>query len=50
LQVRFVGDRYDGYEFIPTHVDRDGRVHIAAPDEAAEILERVRQVSEDLAR
>jgi poly-gamma-glutamate capsule biosynthesis protein CapA/YwtB (metallophosphatase superfamily) len=49
LQVRFVGDRYDGYEFIPTHVDRDGRVHIAAPDEAAEILERIRQVSEDIA-
>ena len=49
LQVRFVGDRYDGYEFIPTHVDRDGRVHIAAPDEAAEIMERIRLVSEEIA-
>jgi poly-gamma-glutamate synthesis protein (capsule biosynthesis protein) len=49
LQVRFVGTRYEGYELIPTHVDRDGQVHIAAPDEASEILERIRQVSEDLA-
>jgi poly-gamma-glutamate synthesis protein (capsule biosynthesis protein) len=49
LQVRFAGTQYLGYEFIPTHVDRDGQVHIAAPDEADEILERIRQVSEDLA-
>lgn len=48
LQVRFVGTHYEGYEFIPTHVDRDGRVHIAAPDEADEILERIHQVSEAL--
>lgn len=48
LQVRFVGTHYEGYEFIPTHVDRDGRVHIAAPAEADEILERIHQVSEAL--
>ena len=48
LQVRFVGTHYEGYELIPTHVDKDGQVHLAAPDEAAEILERIRQVSEDL--
>jgi poly-gamma-glutamate synthesis protein (capsule biosynthesis protein) len=48
LLVRFAGTQYEGYEFIPTHVDRDGRVHIAAPDEAAEILERIRQVSQGL--
>jgi hypothetical protein len=50
LKVRFVGTRYDGYELIPTHVDRDGRVHIAGEEEAAEILERMRQVSKALAR
>jgi poly-gamma-glutamate synthesis protein (capsule biosynthesis protein) len=50
LKVRFVGTRYDGYELIPTHVDRDGRVHIAGTEEAAEILERIRQVSEALER
>jgi poly-gamma-glutamate synthesis protein (capsule biosynthesis protein) len=48
LLVRFAGTQYEGYEFIPIHVDRDGRVHIAAPDEAAEILERIRQVSQGL--
>lgn len=48
LLVRFIGTRYDGYEFIPTHVDRDGRVHMANPDEADEILERIRQASEKL--
>jgi len=50
LKVRFVGTVYDGYELVPTHVDRDGRVHLAGKDEAAEILERIRLVSEALAR
>lgn len=45
LRVMFEGKRYLGYEFIPTHVDGDGRVHIAGPEEAAEILERIRMVS-----
>jgi poly-gamma-glutamate synthesis protein (capsule biosynthesis protein) len=48
LLVRFEGDRYSGYEFIPTHVDRDGTVHIADAEEAAEILERIRQASQGL--
>jgi poly-gamma-glutamate capsule biosynthesis protein CapA/YwtB (metallophosphatase superfamily) len=48
LQVRFAGPQYEGYELIPTHVDRDGRVHIAGPDEAAEILERIQRVSDEL--
>jgi poly-gamma-glutamate synthesis protein (capsule biosynthesis protein) len=48
LLVRFEGAEYKGYEFIPTHVDQDGRVHIADPDEAAEILERIEKASQEL--
>ncbi|HEX7973297.1 MAG TPA: CapA family protein [Anaerolineales bacterium] len=48
LKVEFQGTRYRGYEFIPTHVDPDGRVHIAGPAEAKEILDRVAEVSEAL--
>ena len=48
LQVYFEGDRYSGYEFIPTHVDGDGRVHLAGEDEAAEILARIEAVSQQL--
>ena len=46
LVVKFLGTQYLGYELIPTHVDRDGRVHIADPEEAAEILERIEQISQ----
>jgi len=45
LLVKFEGKRYVGYEFIPTHVDRDGRVHLAAAEEAAEILKRIEDAS-----
>lgn len=48
LKVRFQGTHYQGYELIPTHVDPDGRVHLAAPAEAKEILDRVAGVSEAL--
>lgn len=48
LLVEFEGTRFKGYEFIPTHVDQDGQVHIADPDEAAEILERIEQASQGL--
>lgn len=48
LQVTFDGDRYAGYEFIPIHVDGDGRVHIAEAGEAAEILDRIEEVSRNL--
>jgi poly-gamma-glutamate synthesis protein (capsule biosynthesis protein) len=48
LLIQFKGVDYIGYEMIPTHVDQDGRVHIADPEEAAEILERVRQASQVL--
>jgi hypothetical protein len=37
-----------GYELIPTHVDPDGRVHIAGAEEAEEILSRIEEVSSQL--
>jgi poly-gamma-glutamate capsule biosynthesis protein CapA/YwtB (metallophosphatase superfamily) len=48
LKIIFEGTRYAGYELVPTHVDEDGTVHIAAADEAAEILEGIRQASLEL--
>jgi poly-gamma-glutamate capsule biosynthesis protein CapA/YwtB (metallophosphatase superfamily) len=48
LQVKFAGKRMTGYEFIPTHVDMDGTVHLAGADEAAQIQERIRQASDRL--
>ncbi len=41
LKVHFFGTHYVGYELIPTIGDRDGRVHVAQPWEAAQIMERV---------
>jgi poly-gamma-glutamate capsule biosynthesis protein CapA/YwtB (metallophosphatase superfamily) len=49
LEVTFEGERYAGYKFIPTHVDWDGRVHLAGEVEAAEILTRIQAVSASLA-
>jgi poly-gamma-glutamate capsule biosynthesis protein CapA/YwtB (metallophosphatase superfamily) len=46
LLVKFSGTNYIGYEMIPTHVDPDGRVHIADEEEAAEILQRVDEASD----
>jgi poly-gamma-glutamate capsule biosynthesis protein CapA/YwtB (metallophosphatase superfamily) len=48
LLATFKGTQYVGYKLIPTHVDPDGRVHIADEDESAEILERVEQASQML--
>jgi poly-gamma-glutamate synthesis protein (capsule biosynthesis protein) len=48
LLVKFEGSKYIGYELIPTHVDPDGRVHIADPEEAAEILENIKNSSQVL--
>lgn len=48
LEVRYQGKRYLGYELVPTHVDRDGRVHLAAPEEAREILQRIEEASQAL--
>lgn len=48
LQVTFEGTRLVGYELIPTHVDFDGRVHLAGEVEAAEILARIEAASQAL--
>ncbi|MCC7129567.1 MAG: CapA family protein [Anaerolineae bacterium] len=45
LLVDFKGSQYLGYRLIPTHTDADGRVHIADPEEAAEILESIARSS-----
>lgn len=45
LLVKFRGTRYVGYELFPTHTDGDGRVHLAEPLEAAEILQSFEQSS-----
>ncbi len=45
LVITFEGTRYAGFEMIPTHVDPDGRVHLADAAESAEILERVETAS-----
>ena len=46
LIVKFKGAKYIGYELIPTHTDADGRVHVADPEEAAEILESIERSSQ----
>lgn len=48
LLVKFQGQQFIGYELIPTHVDRDGRVHIAEQQEAQEILQRIERSSQAL--
>jgi poly-gamma-glutamate synthesis protein (capsule biosynthesis protein) len=45
LLVNFEGPNYIGYELIPTHVDGDGTVHVAGPDEAAQIIQRIEDAS-----
>lgn len=46
LVVTYQGTEILGYELIPTHVDEDGRVHLADPEESAEILERIEKASQ----
>jgi poly-gamma-glutamate synthesis protein (capsule biosynthesis protein) len=48
LRVFFEGEDLIKYELIPTHVDADGRVHIADQEEAAEILGRIEAASREL--
>ncbi len=48
LLLKFEGKRYVGYEFKPVHIDQDGRVHIAGPEEAAEIMQRIETASKPL--
>jgi poly-gamma-glutamate capsule biosynthesis protein CapA/YwtB (metallophosphatase superfamily) len=48
LLLHFNGTDYTGYDLIPTHVDGDGTVHIAGPDEAAQVLQRIEEASEKI--
>jgi poly-gamma-glutamate synthesis protein (capsule biosynthesis protein) len=48
LLVTFQGTKLVDYQLIPTHVDFDGRVHIADPEEAEEILLRIQEASRAL--
>jgi poly-gamma-glutamate synthesis protein (capsule biosynthesis protein) len=48
LLVRFQGKRLLDFEFIPTRVDEDGRVHLAGEAEAKEILQRIEAASQGL--
>ena len=48
LQVRFAGRELLDYELIPTHVDGDGTVHLAGPEEAAQIMDRIESASRGL--
>jgi hypothetical protein len=50
LLVHFEGTRYLGYELIPTHVDGDGTVHLAASDEADNIMQRIEVASLEIRR
>lgn len=48
LMVKFQGTKYLGYELIPTRVYPDGRVHIAVPAEATEVMERIQFASQGI--
>lgn len=48
LLVKFQGTKYLGYELIPTRVYPDGRVHIAVPAEATEVMERIQFASQGI--
>lgn len=48
LRVNFKGKEIIDYELIPTHVDGDGTVHLAGPEEAGQILERIDSASRKL--
>lgn len=48
LLLNFRETEYLGYELIPTHVDRDGRVHLVDEQEAAEILQNIANASAGL--
>jgi len=49
LLLTFEGRRLVAYRFIPVHTDGDGTVHLAPPDEAEAILQRIWSASPPLA-
>lgn len=48
LIVRFRGVQFLDYTFMAIHIGSDGRVHLAHPEEAQEILERIHTASAQL--
>lgn len=48
LIVTFEGTEFVDYELVPVHIDGDGRVHLADPAEADEILSRVFEASQNI--
>ena len=45
LTLTFVGKNMVSYGYTPVHIDGDGTVHLAPPEEAAEIMARIRAAS-----
>ncbi|MGB9591521.1 MAG: CapA family protein, partial [Candidatus Kryptoniota bacterium] len=48
LLIRFQGTKMLDFQWIPTHVDKSGRIHLADATEAAEILQRIESASKNL--
>ncbi len=48
LIVTFTGRQFTGFELVPVHIKGDGRVEIAGPEEAREILGRIQEASQRL--
>ena len=45
LTLTFVGKNMVSYAYTPVHIDGDGTVHLAPPEEAREIMARIRAAS-----
>lgn len=45
VRVTFQGTEILGYEVIPVHIDGNGHVQVAGPEEAADILARFQEIS-----
>ncbi|MGB9521905.1 MAG: CapA family protein, partial [Anaerolineales bacterium] len=48
LLIRFQGTQMIDFQWIPIHVDKSGRIHLADATESAEILQRIENASKNL--
>jgi poly-gamma-glutamate synthesis protein (capsule biosynthesis protein) len=48
LKIFFEGARFLSYDVIPVHIDRDGHVFVPPIEEAAQILERFDEISQQI--
>ncbi len=48
VRITFQGKEILSYEVIPVHIDGDGHVQVAGPEEAAEILGRFQEISDKI--